>query len=119
MTGVQTCALPIYNLHATEFCRLIKGKVKGLIFDPPYSPRQISECYKGIGKHLTQAEVQRWREDVKDIMTPKIKSGGIVICCGWNSQGFGKGLGFEMIEILTVAHGANHNDTIITVEIKK
>ena len=28
-------------------------------------------------------------------------------------------IGFKIIEILTVAHGGNHNDTICTVEIKQ
>lgn len=36
----------------------------------------------------------------------------------WNSGGFGKNLGFEMIEILLVPHGGHHNDTIVTVERK-
>jgi hypothetical protein len=38
--------------------------------------------------------------------------------CGWNSNGFGKGLGFEMIELLLIAHGSMHNDTIVTIERK-
>ena len=45
--------------------------------------------------------------------------GGIVITCGWNSGGIGKTHGMEIEEILLVAHGGWHNDTIITVERKK
>lgn len=48
-----------------------------------------------------------------------IKPNGLAISCGWNSGGFGKMLGFEIVEILLVAHGGNHNDTIVTVERKK
>lgn len=40
----------------------------------------------------------------------------MAISFGWNSQGFGKNLGFKIIEILLVAHGRGHNDTIVTVE---
>ncbi len=47
-----------------------------------------------------------------------IKVGGYAISFGWNSSGFGKKRGFEIIEILLVAHGGRHNDTIVTVERK-
>jgi len=47
-----------------------------------------------------------------------VKENGYVISCGWNSGGIGKKLGFNQIEILLVAHGGWHNDTIITVEKK-
>ena len=47
-----------------------------------------------------------------------VKPNGIVITCGWNSNGIGKKYGFEIVEILLVAHGAMHNDTIVTIERK-
>ena len=47
-----------------------------------------------------------------------VKQGGLVLSFGWNSGGIGKSLGFEIIEILLVAHGGAHNDTICTVERK-
>ena len=40
------------------------------------------------------------------------------ITCSWNSGGIGKKHGFEMEEILLVAHGGWHNDTIVVVERK-
>jgi len=43
---------------------------------------------------------------------------GIVISTGWNSGGIGKKYGFEMLEVLMVPHGGQHNDTIVTVERK-
>lgn len=57
-------------------------------------------------------------QEEKKLIAPKIQVGGIVICFGWNSGGFGKGLGFEMLEILLVPHGGAHHDTIVTVERK-
>ena len=30
----------------------------------------------------------------------------------------GKNRGFEIVEILLVAHGGHYNDTIVTIEIK-
>ena len=47
-----------------------------------------------------------------------VKKDGIVITCGWSSGGVGKSNGFEIQEILMVAHGGNHNDTIIVVDKK-
>jgi hypothetical protein len=44
--------------------------------------------------------------------------GGKCITLAWNSQGTGKGLGFEITRILLVAHGGNRNDTIVTVDRK-
>ena len=32
--------------------------------------------------------------------------------------GIGKKYGFETIEVLDIAHGSMHNDTLVTVEIK-
>jgi hypothetical protein len=46
------------------------------------------------------------------------KVGGVVVCCGWNSNGLGKGRGFAMERLLVVAHGGSKNDTLVTVERK-
>ena len=58
----------------------------------------------------------RFPQNVKELIAPKITD--LIISFGWNSQGFGKNLGFEIIEVLLVPHGRSHNDTIVTVERK-
>jgi hypothetical protein len=92
-----------------------------VLFDPPYSPRQIAEVYQQIGRKCSMKETQNARlyKTVKDGLDRMLKPGGIAICCGWNSMGFGIGRGYEMLEILMVPHGAAHNDTIVTVERKR
>lgn len=108
-----------YHLEAKEFCKIIDGNRKGALFDPPYSSRQISECYKGVGKKVFKEDTQSsFYSGVKDLLLPKIILGGIVICFGWNSSGFGTKRGFEKLEIMLVAHGGYRNDTIVTVERK-
>lgn len=107
-----------YHMHAKDFCQSLPGTFKGCLFDPPYSLRQVKECYDEIGVKLFQEDSQKFPQNVKEAIEPKINHGGIVICFGWNSQGFGKNLGFEMIEVLIVPHGRSHNDTIVTVERK-
>ena len=56
--------------------------------------------------------------DRKKEVSRVVKEGGTVVSFGWNSQGIGKTRGFEIIEIMLVAHGGAHNDTICTVERK-
>lgn len=110
-----------FNLDSLVFLKQFKdSSVDLVLFDPPYSPRQVSECYKKLGKTVNMETTQSsfWGNMKKEIGRIT-KSGSIVISFGWNSGGMGKSNGFEQIEILLVAHGGNHNDTIITVEVKK
>lgn len=55
---------------------------------------------------------------VKDECSRITKPGGIALCFGWNSNGMGKSRGFDIREILLVAHGGKHNDTICMAEVK-
>ena len=93
--------------------------VDTVLYDPPYSPRQVSECYKKLGKTVDMKTTQSsyWAYHKKEI-SRIVKKNGIVISCGWNSGGIGKKYGFEIIEILLVPHGGAHNDTIVVVEKK-
>lgn len=90
----------------------------GLI-DPPYSLRQVSECYKEFGIKVTGWHTSAgWTAKVKDEVARIIKPGGKVITFGWNSAGIGIKRGFKITRILIVPHGGSHNDTICTVETK-
>lgn len=91
-----------------------------VIFDPPYSPRQISECYKGIGMEVGMKETQSalLYQRVRNAIIPIISTGSIVLSFGWNSVGMGKKHNFEQIEILLCCHGGAHNDTICLAERK-
>jgi hypothetical protein len=111
----------MFHMHAKEFsASLCDNQHSGCLFDPPYSLRQVKECYNNIGiKNLSQEDSQYFPNNIKNILAIKIKPGGTVICFGWNSQGFGINLGFDIIEILLVPHGGKHNDTIVTVEKKR
>lgn len=107
------------HLDALDYCNLVDDTFKGVLFDPPYSTRQVSECYQGAGIKATAIDTgANFYSRVKDAICNKIEGGGHAISCGWNSNAFGKSRGFEIMEILLVAHGGHHNDTIITVERK-
>lgn len=112
-----------YHLDAEEYLKWVKlngVSVDLAIFDPPYSPRQIAECYKSIGLKVGTEETQNARlyKRVRDAMDEIVAPGGIVLSFGWNSSGMGKGRGYEMTDILLVAHGGGHNDTICLAERK-
>ncbi len=106
-----------YHLEALAFLKQLNGhSYRGILFDPPYSLRQIKELYDNIGRPVTGLELNFG--NLRHIVEHLIHPGGISISFGWNSIGMGKTHGFEIIEILLVSHGRAHNDTIVTVERK-
>jgi hypothetical protein len=94
-------------------------RADAVIFDPPYSARQISECYRGIGREVTMSDTQsgslyrRVRAALSDILTDD----GIALSFGWQSNGFGRS--WETLEILLVQHGGAHNDTICVAQRRR
>lgn len=109
-----------YHLDALDFLKQLKANSVDLVlYDPPYSPRQVSESYKllDMSVNMTTTQSSYWSEQKREIARI-VKQDGYVISCAWNSGGIGKKYGFEIQEILLVAHGGWHNDTIVTVERK-
>jgi len=110
-----------FHIDALEFVSsLTENQYAGALYDPPYSYRQASESYKKFGReHLTGTVTNNaYYSQVKDILGLLIQADGKAICCGWNTNGLGKIRGFELERILVVAHGAGHNDSLVTVERK-
>jgi len=110
------------HMDALDFLKSIKNNsLDGVLYDPPYSPRQASECYKSVGLDKFTNNVTRcdyWSK-CKNEIARILKTNGKAICFGWNSMGIGKTRGFKMTEVLLIPHGGSINDTIVTVEYKK
>ena len=109
-----------YHLDALDFLKLFNDdSVDGVLYDPPYSPRQVSECYNNVGYNVTwdTTKASFWGNHKREI-SRIVKIGGKVITFGWNSGGIGYKYGFEIERVLLVPHGGWHNDTICTVEVK-
>lgn len=108
-----------FHLEAYEFLMLADWKIKGALFDPPYSLTQVSRSYNNIGLKFQSKEnptggFPKVRARLAELLLPGQHS----ISFGWNSCGLGKKNGMEIVEVLMVCHGGNRNDTLVTVEKK-
>lgn len=113
-----------YHLDAFDFLMMLQDRdVKAdlVIFDPPYSMQQSKQCYEDFGSGKFTAEnaqnVGHWAKE-KQVCNELLLPGGVFIHCGWHSNGLGKKYNMQKTEIMLVAHGRAHNDTIVTVEKK-
>lgn len=111
------------HLDAEAFLADMAGRgiaVDLALFDPPYSPRQVSEHYKAAGREVTGEDTQNGRlyKRVRDALDTLLSPGSIVLSFGWQSVGMGIGRGYLPIEVLLVPHGGGHNDTICIAEQK-
>ena len=117
-----------YHLEALEFLKLLVSRdVRAdlVLFDPPYSRRQVQEVYNGIGRHYGMGDSQyhslNWPAERAEI-DRLLDAGGRVISFGWQSNGMnqcGSNAGkYAIEEVLLVAHSGAHHDTICIVERK-
>ncbi|MCH7561551.1 MAG: adenine-specific DNA methylase [Thaumarchaeota archaeon] len=118
IAGVEIDLFPFpyeVDRDALKYLRsIITSTVFYLLYDPPYSQRQLFEMYLKLGVNL-QSNAAYFKEldfEIDRVMAPK----GKVIKFGWNSKRISKQ--FDIIRILLVNHGAAHNDTIVTVQQK-
>jgi len=108
-----------HHMEARAFlAMLVERGVRAdlLIFDPPYSPRQISECYAASGLKAGMADTQNAKlvKDCRDLMRQIATHEAVCLSFGWNSTGMGKG--WRLDELMLVTHGGCHNDTICMAE---
>jgi hypothetical protein len=114
--------LAFFGMDADLWCESLlqewEGRADAVLFDPPYSPRQISECYKAIGRIVTRTDTQdaALRKRVRTSLSRLLRPGGVALSFGWQSGGFGKA--WPTAEILLVQHGGAHNDTICVAQVK-
>ncbi len=108
-----------FKADALEYLKSFDSQsVKSLVFDPPYSLRQLKEMYNNQGQSLSQHDSQRYYADIRDEIARITSVGAKVVSFGWQSIGIGKKRGFSIVEVLLVCHGRMHNDTICTVDLK-
>lgn len=112
-----------HHMTAKDFLRMLIGnyvKADVIIFDPPYSLEQAKRNYESVGRRFMMEDSQqvgRWTEE-KHLSKLLLKEGGVFLHFGWHTNGIGKKHGFEIEELLVVAHGGAHNDTLCLAERK-
>jgi len=108
-----------FKQDAIDYLKTIPdNSVDHLVFDPPYSQRQLKEKYHSNGISLDHPMNNSYWSNCRKEISRIVKSTGKVISFGWNSNGIGIKYGFKITRIVLVAHGSQHNDTIATVEVK-
>lgn len=110
-----------WHEDAPVFLRMLGGKgvkAKLFIFDPPYSPRQIKECYDEMGLKPGMKDTQNARlaKACLDLFQPLAAPGAVCLSFGWTCSGMTEKRGFKPIEMLVVRHGGAHNATICLAE---
>jgi hypothetical protein len=84
-----------YHMECEDFLQKLAddGVVADLIImDPPYSPRQVKECYDGIGRKMAMEDA--WggavRKRRRALVYNLVEPGAVVLSFGWNTNGMGK-----------------------------
>lgn len=108
-----------YHMCALDFLKTFDdASIDTLLYDPPYSLRQLKEVYSGIGISLNYEHTTTFFRDIKNEISRIMKPGGTVYSFGWDSVGIGKNRGFKKTDLLLICHGGYHHDTIVLKEIK-
>lgn len=112
-----------FHMTALEFLEILKERgVKSdlVIFDPPYSMEQCKRVYESVGRAVTMQDTQDWGRWTREkrLIAELLDIGGVCLSFGWNSNGVGLQNLFKIEEIMIVAHGGAHNDTICLAERK-
>lgn len=47
-----------YHMDATDFLSMLDDVADMVLWDPPFSPRQVSECYKKLGQTVNMETTQ-------------------------------------------------------------
>jgi hypothetical protein len=114
-----------YHLDAFDFLQMLlnKGiKADCVLFDPPYTRRQVQEVYEQIGRDYINADSQyhslNWKRE-RELVNELLQVGGVVLSFGYHSNGMRLIGSYREEELLLVCHGGNHYDTICMVERKQ
>jgi adenine-specific DNA methylase len=112
-----------YNLEFKDFARVMNmhnQEFDLLVFDPPYSLRQLKEQYDGIGKDLKLWQTHNMWGVGKNLITENMPVGSVTISLGWTTAGFGKKRGFQKkaIHVFEQAAREDRYSLFVVVEEK-
>ena len=87
---------------------------------PPYSLRQLKDCYEGIGSKLQQWQTQNMWGRALDACSELLVTNGQFVSMGYHSHGLGRKRGCikSELHVLESFHGSDVYDVLLTVEVK-
>ena len=117
---ISTDTTAQFHMKAVDFLDMLVSegrKFDAILFDPPYSPRQISECYQKQGLKVAQTDTQlsAMTKQCRLRFSRLAVHGCVCLTFGWQTVSVGPH--WRMAEILIVPHGGAHNDTLCTAQI--
>ena len=114
-----------FHLEANDFLEVMldklgPGSVDLIVFDPPYTLRQLRDLYENIGADLEIWQVQNMWGRAKDAAAKLLRTNGFFISLGYHTHGLGRYRGFqkEEIHIMESFHSPDAYDILVTVERK-
>lgn len=114
-----------YHMDAFDFLQMLLSngvQADCVIFDPPYTRRQVQEVYEQIGRDYMNVDSQyhslNWKRE-REVINQLLSVGGVVLSFGYHSNGMRLIGSYQEEELLLVCHGGNHYDTICMVERKQ
>ena len=110
-----------HHMEAREFLTMLvdqRCQADVVLYDPPYSPTQIAECYNASGLTAQMVDTQNatLKSRCMGFIDSILKPGGVLLSFGWNSMGMG--IKYPHLEVMMVYHGGAHNDTICVAQKK-
>ena len=112
-----------YNLEWKDFAKQLQGmksEIDLVLFDPPYSLRQLKDHYDGIGKDLELWQTHNMWKEGKDIVAKLMPVGSRVVSLGWTTSGFGAKRGFDKVAVYVFEQVAREDRyaLLLTIEEK-
>ena len=116
-----------YNMECNDFAEMLMDtflntsfEIDLLVFDPPYSLRQLKDHYDAIGKNLELWQTQNQWGRAKNAYAELMPVGSYAICLGWHSHGMGRKRGFDKVAVHYFEQAGHFDryDLCVTVEQK-
>ena len=104
-----------YHMDALDFLRRLEVElprsVDGVLFDPPFSPRQADEKY--AAGHVNVYQRPGYISECFHAIVAMLKPGGFVLKLGYNTNRHHPLLNLEKVWVIAV--GANRNDVLVSL----
>jgi hypothetical protein len=114
-----------HHMKADDYLEMMiekkgEGWADAVLLDPPYSPRQVKECYSGLGLDVTSEDTRtsQTMSKVRELAARTVRHGGLIISFGWDANGCGKKNGMVVTHQFTLPHGSVLRATQIILERK-